>query len=362
MEAMPDWVEQAEKLPLAFAQVREDPLIDEWVVNRLGEGANILLVASGGCTAARLAGNRRVRSLHLVDLNSAQLALSLLKLHLLKHAGCEERLKLLGHSEMDPVDRAKRTGTMLAELRLPADALGSPSVIAESGVDNCGRYERVFSALREELSDCNADLQSVLCLEDIEAQRRRTDTDSLLGQELRRALDAVMALPILVRLFGEKATNNRLQAFAAHFFKRIQHAFSTLPARSNPYLWQMLQGTYSPDRIAPWFGVPPLHRLPEITWSHTFMDEALAAVDRRFDFIQLSNILDWLAPEEARSTLDLAAQALNTGGWILIRQLNSTLEIPQLGPQFRWLTTEADSLHQRDRSFFYRKLHLGVKQ
>ena len=80
-----------------------------------------------------------------------------------------------------------------------------------------------------------------------------------------------------------------------------------------------------------------------------------------FDFVHLSNILDWLTPEEARSTLALAWKALRPRGWILIRQLNSCLDIQTLGDRFEWETSSAGELHNRDRSFFYRGLHLGRK-
>ena len=45
------WILEAKRLPLAFAQVREDPLIDLWVVNQLVTKAHVLMIASGGCTA-----------------------------------------------------------------------------------------------------------------------------------------------------------------------------------------------------------------------------------------------------------------------------------------------------------------------
>ena len=68
-------------MPVAFSQVREDALVDESVVLGLGEKVDVLMIASGGCTAALLASMPQVRRLHLVDPNSAQLALSRLKLH-----------------------------------------------------------------------------------------------------------------------------------------------------------------------------------------------------------------------------------------------------------------------------------------
>ena len=102
--------------------------------------------------------------------------------------------------------------------------------------------------------------------------------------------------------------------------------------------------------------------MPQVTWSVSFMAEELAAMPASFDFIHLSNILDWLSPEQARDTLDLAWAALRPGGWTLIRQLNSVLDVPTLGSRFNWLSEEAAELHANDRSFFYRELHLGKKE
>ncbi|HVR73335.1 MAG TPA: hypothetical protein VMT52_03350 [Planctomycetota bacterium] len=91
------------------------------------------------------------------------------------------------------------------------------------------------------------------------------------------------------------------------------------------------------------------------------MTSALAAEPGRFDFVHLSNILDWLSPVEARDTLELAWGALRRGGLIVIRQLNSTLSIPDLDARFEWLDAFSAPLHAADRSFFYRAIHVGRK-
>ena len=78
------------------------------------------------------------------------------------------------------------------------------------------------------------------------------------------------------------------------------------------------------------------------------MDAALRDCNGGFDVIHLSNILDWLSPEQAQETLQLAFEALRPGGSTIIRQLNSTLDIPSLGKPFHWLIDEANALHGRD--------------
>ena len=92
------------------------------------------------------------------------------------------------------------------------------------------------------------------------------------------------------------------------------------------------------------------------------MVRALGDRPGAFDFVHLSTILDWLDPEDARATLDLPSRALSPGGWTLVRQLNSTLDVERLGDGFDWRTTRARRLHRADRSFFYRALYLGRRR
>jgi S-adenosylmethionine-diacylglycerol 3-amino-3-carboxypropyl transferase len=361
-EPLPSWVSEAAQLPVAFAQVREDPLLDAWVVERLPPGARTIMIASGGCTLAYLAARCRVARIDVVDPNPAQLALARLKLHLLQTADSAGRLALLGHAGMPPDRRESLLRAAMYALGLPADALGPPPVVAAEGPDHAGRYERVFAQLRTELAPIAAGVNELVSLRDPAEQARRVDPATPLGRALDAAFDRAMDLPILIRLFGEGATRNRVEPFARHFARRTRHALATLPAAGNPYLWQVLAGRYPPEAAAPWFAEPAPERMPEITWNNTVMTEALRRARGEYDFVHLSNILDWLSPEEGRATLDLAHAALCPDGRVLIRQLNSTLDIPGLSDRFTWQTDEAQALHARDRSYFYRALHLGTKQ
>lgn len=353
------WLHEARQLPLAFAQVREDTLLDLAVVERLKAPARVCLIASGGCTAALLATASSVAHLHLVDVNPAQLALARLKLHLLQRRSPAERLALIGHVPMAASERSRAMEEELTALRLPGDCLGPPEVIGRLGPDHAGRYELLFAQLRKMLAEFERELDDLLGLNEPNQQAAKAHSETPLGRALDRAFDEVMALSNLVALFGEGATRNRVEPFARHFARRTRHVLATLPAASNPYLWQMLRGRFPPRVVYPWLMAPPPSRFPEITWSATPMAEALAKVPGEFDLVHLSNILDWLSESEAQKTLELAERALRPGGWVIIRQLNSTLDIPALG-RFRW-QAEAERLHARDRSFFYRGLYLGRK-
>jgi S-adenosylmethionine-diacylglycerol 3-amino-3-carboxypropyl transferase len=360
-EGIADWVEVAGGFPIAFSQVREDPLLDLWVVNELPNDAQVAMIASGGCTAALLTCSSSIDRLHLVDPNPAQMALTRLKLRFLQNCDFDSRLTMLGHAPLPTAERQERLALDLAALGLSSDALGPEAIVAELGPDHAGRYEFVFSALRRELVGHEEELAEVLRLRDPIEQTRRTDSSTDLGLCLDEALDEVLSLPNLVHLFGEEATHHPAKPFARHFGQRIRHAFSTMAAERNPYLWQMLAGCYPEDRVIPWLDEPAPVHLPEVTWSIGFMAEELETMPDSFDFIHLSNILDWLSPEQARNTLEIAWKALRPGGWTLIRQLNSSLDVQSLGSRFNWLTEEAVELLENDRSFFYRQLHLGKK-
>ncbi len=353
------WLDEAAALPVAFAQVREDARLDAGVLDQLPPGAEVVMVASGGCTAAALAAGGRVGSLHLVDPNSAQIALARLKLALL---GDSRRLAVLGHAPMPPGERGRALADILQRLGYALDVLGPPAFVAEVGPDHAGRYERLFAALRDALRPHNDDLNALLRLSDLAEQARRVAPDTLLGRALDAAYDEVLSLPNLVRLFGERATHNRREPFARHFAARTRHALATLPAADNPYLWQMLAGRFPEGVAYPWLTVDVPHAMTVVTWSVADMATVLRERLGAADFVHLSNILDWLPAEEARATLTAAAHALRPGGFVLVRQLNSTLDVPALGDGFVWDADAADALHRRDRSFFYRSLHLGVRR
>jgi S-adenosylmethionine-diacylglycerol 3-amino-3-carboxypropyl transferase len=354
------WVEEAKRLPVAFAQVREDALVDLEVV-RTFERPRVLMVASGGCTAAALAASGTVAALHLVDPNPAQLALSRLKLSLL---GTDPafRVALLGHAMMPVAERRQRLSEALDAIGLPSSMLGPPDVVAQKGPDFAGKYERVFLALKEALGDSSREVESLLAMGDVSEQRARAASGTSIRRVLTVALHDVMALENLVAVFGEEATRNPVQSFADHFAQRLFQVLAALPAATNPYLWQMLLGRYPDRAVVPWLSTGKQTSNTEVTWEVDSMLPVLERSAEKFDFIHLSNILDWLSPESAAETLERARQNLCPRGCVLVRQLNSSLDIPSIAPQFRWDVDGARRLHDSDRSFFYRALHWGFRR
>lgn len=79
------------------------------------------------------------------------------------------------------------------------------------------------------------------------------------------------------------------------------------------------------------------------------------------DLVHLSNILDWLSVGEATDCLRSAARVLRPGGCVLVRQLNSTVDIRGLPIDLSWDCELSAALHAADRSFFYVAIHVGRK-
>jgi S-adenosylmethionine-diacylglycerol 3-amino-3-carboxypropyl transferase len=355
------WLGYAASFPLRFAQVREDPRLDAWIVERLPAGSRGVMVASGGCNAAFLTAMGRFRTLMLVDPVPAQLALSRLKLAWLRDYGPQERLALLGHGPMAPQDRKRVLLAEFAKHQIPADRFGPLDAVAALGLDRAGRYELLFARFRLRLGHGDS-FGELLALDQPERQQAYLGAHPELLEALSGALDEVMALPNLVRLFGLEATRNWAQPFARHFFQQTVRALRELPAAGNPYLAQFLTGRFPPGAAFPWLRLEARRSYTGIQFQTGTMEETLAQSREAFDFIHLSNILDWLDQAQAEALLALAAAKLRPGGWIIIRQLNSTLPVRELGPGLAWDDEAGRALHARDRSFFYAQLHVGRRR
>lgn len=260
---------------------------------------------------------------------------------------------------MQPEARLAGIERVLAPTTVTVAELGPLHLVARHGPDQTGRYEHLFAALRNQLAGARAKLRRLLNMTDPAAQAAAAAPQTVLGRALDEAFDAVMALPNLVRLFGQNAVQNPVEPFCRHFARRTRAVLAAMPVRTNPYLWQMLAGRFPPTSTSPWLALPPQLPRAQVRFVNATMNEALPSNLEDGDLVHLSNILDWLTPQAALETLDLARKSLRPGGHVVIRQLNSSLDIPALGTGFEWLGRESQRLHRRDRSFFYRALHIG---
>jgi len=350
------WLAIARTQPIGFSQVREDALIDLELMRRHTE-PKVLMVGSGGCTLAALVGARAVGHVIVVDSNPAQLALCRIKVALLSKS-FRERLEVLGHRDLEVEMRAARIKELLDATQADPISLGDLSRCAALGLDHVGRYEALFAAFRAELGSFEAECQRLCAHTDTSRQH----PSEALREALKRAFDKVMALENLIALFGEGATANRVRSFSEHFLKQLEFALAHFPNSTNPYLAQLLIGRFSASTYFPWLEMPCIDRAISIDYRCQTMDNTLSEFDpNSFDIVHLSNILDWIEPHSAQRVLELTARVLTKGGEVIIRQLNSNLDIRGLHAGMAWNEELSTYLHRKDRSFFYRNLHVGVK-
>lgn len=357
--------DEALQYPVAFAQVREDPLEERKIIEKYFSDkteVTVLMIASGGDTAAYLAGSDLpISKMTVVDPNPAQINLTKLKLRLLEESQ-EKRLQVLGHSPISSEARATELSSLMKELNIPEGAFGAADTLNELGLDYAGRYEMVFKALREHLKPFAAQLERLFTLDEIGEQEKTVAPNAPLGGAIDQAFDEVMSQKNLVKIFGEKATANRVQEFSRHFAERTRAYLSSHLASHSPFLAQVFLGHFYQENRYPWLELTPQKPKVAIDFHQGMMHEYLSSTPpENFDVIHLSNITDWLSPEEASGTLSLAYQALKPGGVVIIRQLNSNLDLYSLGSSYEWDIQTATELNNNDRSFFYRQLLVGVK-
>jgi S-adenosylmethionine-diacylglycerol 3-amino-3-carboxypropyl transferase len=354
------WAIAAAQLPLAFSQVREDPRLDLEIANMLPPKARVVMIASAGETAVCLT-RLPLAQLVLVDLNPAQLALTRCRIHLAQAFTAAESMALLGHLPMSPENRQQQWTEIFQTLNLATDVLGPAALIAKLGPDHAGRYEAAFAELRRLLHPNAGEITNFLNASNALTASAMIASDTATGRALDAAFAAALSLENLVALFGEAATQNPRQPFHRHFLQQLRDITKRIPPAENPWLWQLLAGKYPPNTPVDWLrDRSPLLQMPE--YRHGSMLETLENCEATsIDFIQLSNILDWLSPQEAKATLAAAYRALKPAGFILIRQLNSSLQIPTLFPLLRWHPEHGDRLQSIDRSFFYPTILLASR-
>ena len=166
-----------------------------------------------------------------------------------------------------------------------------------------------------------------------------------------------------MQIFGREATQNPLKTFSRHFLDQTRKFISFSENLNSPFLNQMLYGSFGASAYE-WMKQGALKEsdIKQVNFHQALMmDYLIKASDSSFDFIHLSNILDWLSEEDASFLLRQAFRVLKRGGKVIIRQLNSSLNIKSLGEGFIWNDELSLSLTEKDKSFFYREILVGEK-
>ena len=82
-----------------------------------------------------------------------------------------------------------------------------------------------------------------------------------------------------------------------------------------------------------------------------------------FDFVQLSNVMDWMDEPSCRQLARRLATELQPGAAILWRQLNNSRTLTgYFAPAFAFDALRDTELTHNERSLFYNQVHCGIRQ
>jgi S-adenosylmethionine-diacylglycerol 3-amino-3-carboxypropyl transferase len=343
---------------LAFAQVREDPAIEARVLAGR-EGARVLLICSGGCTALSMLALPHVSAIDAVDPNPTQLHLCELKRQAALRLTRPQVHALLG---VTPATGEQRWA-LLERLRaaLPPATRACWEARREQvefGALQVGRFEELFR-----------DLQRAFKADGLEPLAR--PAAALADRAAWRArFERVFERERLAATFGRAAVAYSMsRSFGEHFADVFARALERGWEGENPYLRQVWEDRYVVDPRAPW-GLPDylrepeaLRRRPERLRLHLGRFEELferLAGEGRYDLIQTSNISDWMPLPALEALIDRAARCLAPGGALLMRRLNGDHDLQALvAKRLDVVPAECAELLRIDRSFFYSEVVVG---
>jgi S-adenosylmethionine-diacylglycerol 3-amino-3-carboxypropyl transferase len=316
-----------------FAIVREDPAVEEAVLRE--DDREVLLVASGGCTALALAARHPALKLTLFDMNPQQLAL------------VQDKASAL----VAPAQDARWRATW-----------GIDDASAES-LSGRGNFEALFRGLGAFLDELVIDRAARRqAFEDAAAGGPLPIADAVRGHRFWPvAFDLFFADPLLHTMFGPAATQHAAGPYARYFQRVVEEGMARDDAGTNPWLAHALLGCFLPSALPPML----LDPRPPADGQLAFIEGTLDAVQDlgRFDVVQLSNIFDWTPPADVARLCRRLGDEMAPGARLVLRQLNSTMALPgMLGERFFIDEARDATLLAADRSLFYDRLIIAGRR
>ena len=315
-----------------FAVVREDPMVEAELI-RLTRASNVLLVASGGCTALTLQALFPDLHITLVDFNPAQLE--------------RVREKISALRDIDTATRHRRFN------------IGTSN---PKGLNQSGNFESLFRGLREFIFDLVADEAEIRVL--FEEKDRLAEVPKLLfsSKYWSVAFDLYFSDSLLNAMFGPDATQHaEARSYPRYFQTLFERGLTSEKAFDNYFLHHVFLGYYlqRPASLPYYLLAPPadycfqmvegtLDRVPEL---------------QRFDLISLSNIMDWMPLAEIVSLISYLQNEMKPGASVLYRQLNNYTDLlTYFGDSFAFNTALGVRFQEIERSLFYSSVHVGKRR
>ena len=325
----------------------------------------VVSIASAGDNALALLGAGAAHVIAL-DLNPAQLACLELRVAAYRELSHEELLMLAGSRAATPELRAQLYRR--CRVCLGAAARGfwdaHPGAIA-GGMGGAGRFERYLQLFRTWVLPLVHGRRTIDAL-------LRGGTRAAREQFYRERWDT-WRWRLVFALFFSRFVMGRLGRAPA-FFKyvegsvadrirvRARHALTALDPADNPYLHWILTGTHG--TVLPWAlraeNFEKIRsRLDRLEWHEMTLEEFLAGKAATIDKFNLSDICEYMSPENTANLLARLAEASRPGGRLVYWNMLAPRSRPEaLAHRLRPRPDIAGPLFQQDRAFFYSALRV----
>jgi S-adenosylmethionine-diacylglycerol 3-amino-3-carboxypropyl transferase len=312
---------------LKFAVVREDPELEADLVVRLGVKA-ALLVASGGCTALTLAARHPALRVSAFDLNPAQL------IHVQWKAAAAEA-----------GERARLN-------------VGTPGA---SGLNQKGEFEGLFRVLRQVVVDFVArgeELESFFFKDDEAARAARVER-WFASPFWPVAFKLALHDDFLHAMFGPDATQHAVPgSYPGYFQAAFERGLRAKEAPANPFLQHVFLQSYT-EASAPEYALAG-RALPLTLTQGSLLDVPDLG---RYQLVSLSNVFDWSSDALVAAWAEKLKRELPPGAAVLMRQLNNTRDLRAFfEPAFHFDDALGRDCLARDRSLFYNRIEVGIRQ
>ena len=315
-----------------FAVVREDPMVEAELI-RLTSASNVLLVASGGCTALTLQALFPDLHITLVDFNPAQLERVREKMNALRDVDTATRHRRFNIGTSDP-----------------------------KGFNQSGNFESLFRGLREFIFDLVADEAEIRRL--FEERDRLSEVSELLfpSKYWSVVFDLYFSDSLLNAMFGPDATQHAEAGSYPRYFQTLfERGLTSAAAFDNYFLHHVFLGYYlqRPASLPYYLLAPPTdYRFQMIEGTLDQVPEL-----QRFDLISLSNIMDWMPLPEIVSLISYLQNEMKLGASVLYRQLNNYTDLSTyFGDSFEFNTALGVRFQEIERSLFYSSVHVGKRR
>lgn len=360
---------QSMRSPLQFAVMREDPRLEDKLLDRIPGEKRFFGITGAGCTLLHLATRPDLSELVGCDLDARQTTWARFRLAAAKLLSRKDFCRVTGISQIEPAVRDSLLNKVTQALG-PEDRafVKEERAFFVNGAFDDGTFERVFAFWRgflEKFVVPRDEIQKVF-------EGDRAMAEEVLGADLWPvAFDLAFHQRLLLGLFGPDAIQHAPPgSYPRYFQARFDWALRQPDAKDNPYLSHALRGRYGAldreEALPDFLGAQRWDRLADsvgkVTCHTGHVPQALAAHPGPYQLIMLSNILDWSSEEETGALAQPVLDALAPGGFLLVRQLNNVRPLPRA-----WMSSlDFDPALERelsatDRSFFYSAVRVGRK-